>query len=305
MNIKTKEPLPQRFVQQMVWPKKISHKGQNGRILVVGGSSLFHAACLWAAETVSHFADMVHFSSTVENSEVFLSLKKKFRNGMVVSKKDLPYYAKEDDVILIGSGMMRGKAKKLSNDKLNYEDLLKITEESEYTYELVKYLIDNFPEKKFVFDAGALQMMEVKWLKKLTTPPILTPHQQEFDTLFHLPVKNLSETAKGNAVIEKAKINNCLILLKAVTDFISNGDELITINGGNAGLTKGGTGDVLAALCAAFYVKNTALNSAVLASYLLKKTADALFMTRGYWYNTSSLIEAIPEELVRLTRLII
>src|SRR3989338_6091740 len=88
-------------------PQRLSHKGQNGKVLIIGGSSLFHSASLWAAEVASHFADMVHYSSTIENEKIFLSLKKKFRNGIIVPQEKLMEYVKEDDAILIGPGMMR------------------------------------------------------------------------------------------------------------------------------------------------------------------------------------------------------
>lgn len=34
-----------------------SHKGQNGRLLVIGGSHLFHAASLWALQVASRIVD--------------------------------------------------------------------------------------------------------------------------------------------------------------------------------------------------------------------------------------------------------
>ncbi|MEK6952481.1 MAG: hypothetical protein AABX29_05690, partial [Nanoarchaeota archaeon] len=43
-------------------PKKDVHKGDNGKVLIIGGSSLFHSASIWAAEMASHIVDMVHYS---------------------------------------------------------------------------------------------------------------------------------------------------------------------------------------------------------------------------------------------------
>ena len=93
--------------KKFVLPKSNSHKGQNGKVLIIGGSSLFHAASLWSAEVASHFVDMVHYSSTIENEKIFHELKKVFRNGMIVPQSQLEHYAAEDDVILLGPGMMR------------------------------------------------------------------------------------------------------------------------------------------------------------------------------------------------------
>ena len=102
-DIKTIKPL----MQKLFIPKSNSHKGQNGKVLIIGGSSLFHSASIWAAEIASHFVDIVHYSSTKENNEIFLSLKKKFHNGIIVSQKELEHYVKEDDAILLGPGMLR------------------------------------------------------------------------------------------------------------------------------------------------------------------------------------------------------
>src|SRR3989338_2357907 len=147
MNIKTSDfKLVKSFLSKLTLPKPNSHKGQNGRVLIIGGSSLFHSASIWAAEVASHFCDMVHYSSTVENQEIFLSLKKKFHNGIIVPQDKLNDYAAEDDAILIGSGMMREG------------------EEGKYTFDLTKSLIKNFPNKQFIFDAGSLQMMSPEWL---------------------------------------------------------------------------------------------------------------------------------------------
>ena len=283
MLIKTSDnKLVKTFLEKLSLPKSNSHKGQNGRVLIIGGSSLFHSASLWAAEVASHFCDMVHYSSTIENQEIFLSLKKKFHNGIVVPQEKLIDYVKEDDAVLVGSGMMReGK-------------------EAKYTFDLTKSLIENFPEKQFIFDAGALQMMEPEWLLNLKKPAVITPHQKEFEKLFKTSIFNKPLIEKEKIVKETANKFKIIILLKAIVDIISDGNEVYLIEGGNAGLTKGGTGDILAGLTTALSANNSALNSAVIASILLKKTGEKLFHSKGYWYNVSNIIEKVPENLKEL-----
>ena len=290
------------FLPHIPKPSPDSHKGQNGRLLVIGGSHLFHSASLWAAEISSHFVDMVHYSSVEENNEIFLSLKKQFRNGMVIHKKDLLSYVDEDDTILLGPGMVRKKDQISKIKYQRFEDILDIKDEGEYTYHLTKYLLEHFPQKKFVIDAGALQMMEADWLKKLQTMPIITPHQKEFKSLFRVDIQSLSSDKKGETIKKYAQEYKCLILLKAIADFISDGDKTIVVQGGNAGLTKGGTGDILAGLAASLYTKSNPLESAVLASFILKKTADNLFRSKAYWYNISDIINSVPETIKELIR---
>ncbi|PIQ72897.1 NAD(P)H-hydrate dehydratase [Candidatus Roizmanbacteria bacterium CG_4_10_14_0_2_um_filter_36_35] len=263
-------------------PQPNSHKGQNGKVLIIGGSSLFHAASLWAAEVCSHFIDMVHYSSTKENEEIFLNLKKKFRNGIIVPQKELEHYVKEDDAVLMGPGMMRDG------------------EEGKYTYELTKKLMEEFPDKRFVFDAGALQMMEKDWLLKLKTPAIITPHQKEFERLFDVSIHRSTIDEKQITVKKMAKEYKTVILLKAIVDIISDGKSTYIVEGGNAGLTKGGTGDVLAGLATSFYTKSNVFDSAVFASVLLKLTADELFKSSGYWYNVDDIINKLPNVLMSL-----
>ena len=282
MLIKTSDnKLVKTFLEKLSLPKSNSHKGQNGRVLIIGGSSLFHSASLWAAEVASHFCDMVHYSSTIENQEIFLSLKKKFHNGIVVPQEKLIDYVKEDDAVLVGSGMMReGK-------------------EAKYTFDLTKSLIENFPEKQFIFDAGALQMMEPEWLLNLKKPAVITPHQKEFEKLFKTSIFNKPLIEKEKIVKETANKFKIIILLKAIVDIISDGNEVYLVEGGNAGLTKGGTGDILAGLTTALSTSNSTLTSAVAASLLLKKTGEKLFHSKGYWYNVSNVVELIPEILTR------
>jgi hydroxyethylthiazole kinase-like uncharacterized protein yjeF len=290
------------FFKKFNLPKEDSHKGQNGKVLIIGGSSLFHAASLWAAEVASYFVDMVHYCSTEENEKIFLNLKTKFRNGIVISRKNLVDYVKEDDVILVGTGMIRDNNLKLKikNEKLkikNKNELIQIKDEALYTYFMTNFLIENFPEKKFVFDAGALQMMEKEWLLKLKTPAIITPHQKEFENLFGEKIIDLDFDKKVELVKKYAKKYQVIILLKAGKDIVSDGEQVYVIEGGNQGLTKGGSGDVLAGLALSFYVRNLPLESAIFSSVLLKVSADKLFLTNGYWYNINNLIERIPQVL--------
>ena len=272
------------FIEKLFIPRPDSHKGQNGRVLIIGGSSLFHASPIWSAEIASHFVDAVHFASTKENNEIFMSIKKNFHNGIVVAQKNISDYVQEDDVILVGPGMVRS------------------VDEAAFASAMTENLIQNYPEKKFVFDAGALQMMKPEWLTLLKTPAIITPHQLEFERLFGIKISSKELSEKVEIVKQTAKRYNTTILMKAVDDIISNGTEEYIIQGGNQGLTKGGTGDLLAGLAAALYSKNNSVASAVLASYILKKSADTLEKTYGYWYNNDNLIETIPITLSKLVK---
>lgn len=276
-------------------PEKNSHKGQNGRLLVIGGSSIFHAASIWAAEAASRIVDMVHYSSTKENNEIMLQLKSRFIDGIVIHQKDLLSYVDEDDCILIGPGMERGEiSDEVKSKDYSFEEICTLENEADYTYALIRFLIMNYPKKKFVFDAAALQVMNPEWLLRLDEKPILTPHCKEFETLFSVSLCELPLEEKRKMLMSISKKYRSIILFKQITDIVTGGETTSVITGGNAGLTKGGTGDVLAGVAAALYTKSDPVSSAIVASFLIKKSAEDLFLSSGLLYNSSDLISQLP-----------
>lgn len=297
--------LASKTLSQWFLPQKNSHKGQNGKCLIIGGSRLFHSPVLWSAEVASHFVDMVHFASTKENNEIVQQLRKVFRNGITIDLVDLPSYIEEDGSILIGPGMMRLEEKSTLPKNITFEDILNTEPEGKRTQYLTYYTLVSYPDKPFVLDAGSLQMLNPEWLLQRKAPTILLPHQQEFYRVFNIRVSELTQGEKIQVVKEMAKKYNCIIMLKAIVDIVSDGVDVFCIHGGNQGLTKGGTGDVLAGLVVSFLAKNSAITATIVASYLLKKSAEDLFDTHGYWYNVSELINQIPKTFTNFTHEII
>jgi len=291
------------FLTKLHLPSRDSHKGQNGKVMLIGGSHLFHSAIIWPAEVASYFVDMVHVASTKENNTIINSIKKKWRNGIVIPQIQIDEYIREDDAILLGTGMMREEKKQVVGpEPKDLNSILDNKNEGKKTFELTQYLLKRFPEKKWVIDAGSLQMMDVVWLMNLRTKPILTPHQKEFTSLFGEHIVDYDRDKKQETVRKYALKYKCIILLKAGYDIISDGESTFVVEGGNAGLTKGGTGDVLSGIIVSFFAKNDPLVSCLLASYLLKKTSEILYEKKAFWYNNSDIIPRLPEVLNTLIR---
>jgi hydroxyethylthiazole kinase-like uncharacterized protein yjeF len=262
-----------------------SHKGQNGRLLIVGGSHLFHAASMWALEVASRIVDLVHYASVPENNELVLRIKEQFRSGIVISRDDIAEYIEEDDCILIGPGMTR----------------------DDETASLTHTLLTTYPKKQWVIDAGALQMLSIS---DIPHNAILTPHKREFVGLCeksgntHLLDPAISDIDKVKLF---AKTYECIVLLKGVVDIACSGgacDERVcvpgecrTISGGNEGMTKGGTGDVLAGLIAAFACTNDPFLATITGSFVNKYAGDALYKRVGPYFNASDLASEIPKVL--------
>jgi hydroxyethylthiazole kinase-like uncharacterized protein yjeF len=259
-------------IQSLKLPLADSHKGQNGKLLIIGGSHLFHAASLWALTVASRIVDLVHYCSVPENNRHVQEAKNEFRNGIVIPRESVGEYIKEDDCILIGPGMTRDKE----------------------TYALTNTLLANNKKKQWVIDAGAIQMLD---LIRIPNTSILTPHHQEFALLWG---KMPQTCNKKNAVSDKervktfAKYYQCIVLLKGQIDIVSDGEDVRMIEGGNAGMTKGGTGDVLAGLIAALACKNDPLLATIAGSFINKKAGDALYTKVGPFFNATDLANQIP-----------
>ncbi|MCL4353823.1 NAD(P)H-hydrate dehydratase [Patescibacteria group bacterium] len=284
-------PFSREELKKLYLPRKDSHKGQNGKLLVIGGSRLFHAASLWSLKIASRIVDMVFYSSIPENNAIVQRCKEEFRDGIIVPRDKIDSYIKEADCVLIGPGLPRLEGQEEGDD-----DTKKLTET----------LLKKYPGKKWIIDGGSLQVMDPRIIPRNA---ILTPHRKEFEILFEneLRIKNQESGIRNknhhskflihdSVVLEIARKYKCVILLKGQNDIVCSSTEgCAGVNGGNAGMTKGGTGDVLSGLVAALYCKNGAFLSALAGSFFNKMAGDSLFKRVGYYFNASDLADEIPK----------
>ncbi len=291
----------EEWLSKLSWPKKDSHKGQNGRVLVIGGSSLFHAAPFWAANAASRIVDMVHFSSPylLNNKLVEEKAKRGFWNGIVVSWKEVERYIEEDDVVLIGPGMMRrNKAISGRDDGFNLKSVSDLPDD---TKGIVRYLLRKYPEKKWVVDGGALQEVELGWLNEKM---IVTPNQKELSILFgkfKITTQNL-KLFRLEMVKKIVEETGATVVAKGVVDLVVGHNvkedffHIIEVGGGGPRMTKGGTGDVLAGIIAGLYATNEAIVAGVVGSYLNKKIGEKLGKEQ-VWFNASDMISGLELEI--------
>jgi NAD(P)H-hydrate epimerase len=302
------------ILKNIYHPSKDSHKGQNGKLTIIGGSKLFHGASLWALKTASRIVDMVFYCTVKENRELVRELKSKLYDFIFISRSKVDDYIKQSDAVLIGPGLVRGSKKDSGTG-----------ESGQMTKKLTKGLLFKFPKKKWVIDAGSLQVMEVKWLKKLDKV-VITPHRREFEELFRRPkAENRRQMLSGKArsrfagktddrkpklnyqsltidhqslfIKKLAKQFGCTIVLKGPTDIICSPSMCVYNTTGNEGMTKGGTGDVLAGLIGALACKNELFLSASAGVYINGLAGDNLYKRVGPYYNASDLCEEIPKIL--------
>ncbi len=284
-----------KYTRQIVTPEAGSHKGENGRVLVIGGSKLFHAAPFWAASATAKIVDMVHFTSpAMENNDLMrVRAKGKFWDGIVIPWEEVEHYIAEDDCILIGPGMTRAAGTETHDSRFKiYED----------TKNIVDTLLRKFPDKRWVVDGGALQEVDVKLLNKNM---IVTPNVRELEIVaqkagFTIQDSRFISDRKGVVAELAGKLGEVTILAKGPVDVVTNGTETEQIAGGNPGMTKGGTGDVLAGIVAGLYAKSPAMAAAVVAARANKAAGDALHMKQGIFFGASDLLSGVSQALAQL-----
>ncbi|RLF32783.1 MAG: bifunctional ADP-dependent NAD(P)H-hydrate dehydratase/NAD(P)H-hydrate epimerase, partial [Thermoplasmata archaeon] len=124
---------------------------------------------------------------------------------------------------------------------------------------------------------------------------ILTPHAGEFRKLTGVTLPDeLGE--KRRAVEEEAKKRNATILLKGSVDIISNGEKTKMNRIHNEAMTVGGTGDVLAGICAALLAKGLdPFHAACLGAMMNGMAGNLAFEERRYGMVATDMVERIPE----------
>lgn len=142
------------------------------------------------------------------------------------------------------------------------------------TKKLISFVIRRY-KKPLVIDADALNCLshQKDLLGQLSPLSILTPHPKEFDRLFGDHENDFArlETAK-----QKSEQLNIVIVLKSHHTLIATpSGDLFFNSTGNAGMAKGGSGDVLTGIITALISQNySVVHAAVFGVYIHGLSGD-------------------------------
>ncbi|GAH43918.1 unnamed protein product, partial [marine sediment metagenome] len=138
--------------------------------------------------------------------------------------------------------------------------------------ELVKKIFENvdMAKKSFVIDADALKLIKNHLDLIKGKNVILTPHEGELKIISGIDLPHYSEIEqRGTEIFKIAKKLDVTLLVKGPYDYISDGKKLKINKTGCPEMSIGGTGDVLAGLCASFLTtENSPFRSACSAAFL-------------------------------------
>jgi ADP-dependent NAD(P)H-hydrate dehydratase len=259
--------------------KSLSRKGDNGKILVLGGNYLYHGAPILSSiaalrtgtDLVYTCVPKINVISTrafSPNLIVIPLVDVKLTRGSV--QKLLGIIPKELDSATIGMGL-----------GIQDREAIKI---------LIRSLLDR--SVRLSLDASCLvpEILPDILDKKV----VVTPHTGEFRRLFgDLPPDNVRQRT---IMVEKyAKNNGLVILLKGPTDIVSDGNQTYLNPKNIAAMTVGGTGDVLSGVVAAMLSKNKNPVQAASAAVFINGRAGFLAQKKyGLHIVATDLLDFIP-----------
>lgn len=233
-----------------------AHKGNFGRLLCVCGSFGMTGACeLAATAALKSGAGLITAAAPYDASKVLAS---KFTEIMTMSLSENADDAADEilgfnkDVVLLGCGIGR----------------------SEYAKRLADRVISRC-EKPMVIDADGINALleNINLLRQRSAPAVLTPHIVEFSRLLGISADEVMED-RINLALRFAKENKCVLVLKSADTVVALPDgKFYILSGGNSGMAKGGSGDVLAGLCASLMAQGASAEDAACVSVYLHSAA--------------------------------
>jgi len=258
-----------------------SHKGDFGRLLIIGGSKRYTGApalaALSAMASLRAGVDLVLVAAPRRAADIIAKfspnlITEPFEGDYLTGKhvKDVLRLSKEYDAVSIGSG--------LGTEKETQKFVIKFIEKI---------------RKPCVIDADAIKALGKK---RLGANFVLTPHAYEF---YHISGEKPKYDITGRAkLVEKfAKKINSVILLKGAVDIISDGKQTALNKTGNPYMTTGGTGDILTGICGSLLAqKISPFRAACAAAYMTGKAGDIAVKKKKPIIATD-IIESIPEVL--------
>ncbi len=268
--------------------KKNSHKGQNGRLLIIGGGSKYSGAPgLAGLAALRSGVDLVTVAVPGEASQVVSSFSPdlithslegdNFRKSDV---EEIENFVKRSGAVLLGPGL--GKKPETRDGVLKLLDLL----------------IEEYSEKPVLLDADGLKIASNRQDLLGEGNFVLTPHSGEFEIVTGT---TLPDDFQGRIrrVEEMAIEMNSHIVLKGHLDICANPDGNHLINDtGNPGMTVGGTGDVLAGVIGSYISRSSNLFEACAAgTFITGLAGDICEEDLGYGFTATDVKDKIPYAL--------
>jgi len=257
------------------------HKGDFGRLLVVGGSEVFSGApALVAMAALRAGVDLTYIAALEKTARAISSMSPALitvklegkhlnsRNTAIIKQ-----YLEASTAVVVGPGLGLHRETKEA-----VREIMKLIEES---------------KTPLLLDADGLKAF-AEFKREVECPLVLTPHAGEYEILTgrKLP-KDLGQRAEK--VQKTARKLGATILLKGPVDVISDGKRVKFNFTGNPGMTVGGTGDILSGIVGTFLAQGAdPFEAAVAGAFINGAAGDFVRSEKGYHMIPTDILEWIP-----------
>jgi NAD(P)H-hydrate epimerase len=261
-----------------------AHKGDFGRLLVIGGSEVFSGApTLVSLAALRTGVDIAYLAAPEKTARAISAMSP----DLITLKLDgnhlnpsniatLKPYVEMVDAVALGPGL-----------GLHAQ-----------TKEFVKACVNTVESagKPLLLDADGLKAF-AEFKKPLKVPLVLTPHAGEYAILTGRKLPE-SLTERVSEVQRTAAELKAVILLKGQVDVVCDGKRFKLNFTGNPGMTVGGTGDVLSGVVGAFLAQKTdPFEAAVAGAFVNGAAGDFVADDMGYHMVATDLLDWIPRVL--------
>ena len=258
-----------------------AHKGDFGRLLVIGGSEVYSGApTLVSLGAMRTGVDIVYLAAPAKTATAIssmspdlITIKLEGENLNPANVGEIKPYLGMVDSVAMGPGL-----------GLNLE-----------TIKFVKACVEEIEKAKkpLLLDADGLKAF-ANFKRPLKIPLVLTPHAGEYAILTG---ETLPENQENRILtIQKtAKKLNATILVKGKVDIICDANRSKLNFTGNSGMTVGGTGDVLTGIVGGLMAQNVdPFEAAVAGAFVNGAAGDFVADEIGFHMVATDIIDWIP-----------
>lgn len=265
-----------------------SHKGDYGKVLIVGGSRGMTGSITLSSKAAMRTGSGLVYTMVPEYLETIMSIKlteeivklaKDNGRGQFIkeSLEDILNNAKDKDVLAVGPGMG----------------------DSEYNIYLIRETIKNI-DLPMVIDADGLNALskDIDMLNNKKNSIVITPHSGEMARLLNKDIKEIEDNRIHYAKYISNKYD-IVTVLKGSNTIVSYKDQIYINNSGNPGMAKAGSGDVLTGIITSLIGQGLKpLDAAKLGVYIHGLSGDFARERQGeYSMIASDIVDCIGDAI--------
>ena len=261
-----------------------SHKGDYGRLLLIGGTYPYGGAIIMAAfAAVNSGAGLVTVATDRENIAPLHSHLPEAMAFDLEEQDRLTEQLVKSDLVLIGPGLA----------------------ENQLGLDILRMVVQTVAEQQIlIMDGGAISLFSKAALPFPKAQTIFTPHQKEWEGLSGLSLSD--QTAAANqAAVNQLPLGNIVVQKKHGTTIYQSGQEQVfELKVGGPYQATGGMGDTLAGMIAAFagQFKTSSLFERVAAATLLHSLIADKLGQEAYVVLPTAISRAIPRWMKEMSQ---